>query len=195
MIEDRYIISDASKILEIEPHVLRYWEEELELDIERNKLGHRYYKESDFELLRKIKLLKEKGLQLRAIKLLLTTTDKDMSEKLLTKEETNNDLSVSNPPTSLSNNSPNPSETNNLKLKQFQEFIKNIIENSFQKNTVILKEELINEVSMEVRNIMRDKEALDEKRFRKLDQTIRERQKARLEVAATSNKRKFFKKK
>ena len=43
--EKGYMISDASKMLEVENHVLRYWEEELELPIPRNELGHRYYRE------------------------------------------------------------------------------------------------------------------------------------------------------
>ena len=66
-----YMISDASKMVEVENHVLRYWEEELELPIPRNEMGHRYYRESDIKLLRQIKDLKEQGFQLRAIKKLL----------------------------------------------------------------------------------------------------------------------------
>ena len=44
--EKGYMISDASKMLEVENHVLRYWEEELDLPIPRNELGHRYSRES-----------------------------------------------------------------------------------------------------------------------------------------------------
>ena len=66
-----YMISDASKMIEVENHVLRYWEEELELPIPRNEMGHRYYRESDIKLLRTVKDLKEQGFQLRAIKKLL----------------------------------------------------------------------------------------------------------------------------
>lgn len=66
-----YMISDASKLIEVENHVLRYWEEELELPIPRNEMGHRYYRESDIKLLRTVKDLKEQGFQLRAIKKLL----------------------------------------------------------------------------------------------------------------------------
>ena len=36
----RYSISDASRQIEVENHVLRYWEEELGLAIERNNKGH-----------------------------------------------------------------------------------------------------------------------------------------------------------
>lgn len=71
-----YMISDASKMVEVENHVLRYWEEELELPIPRNEMGHRYYRESDIKLLRSIKDLKEQGFQLRAIKKLLPDLDR-----------------------------------------------------------------------------------------------------------------------
>ena len=37
----RYIISDAAKMVDVEAHVLRYWEDELELPIARNEMGHR----------------------------------------------------------------------------------------------------------------------------------------------------------
>ena len=39
MSETRYIISDAAKMINVEPHVLRYWEEELGMDIPRNDTG------------------------------------------------------------------------------------------------------------------------------------------------------------
>ena len=39
----RYMISDAADMVHVETHVLRYWEEELELAIPRNEMGHRYY--------------------------------------------------------------------------------------------------------------------------------------------------------
>ena len=41
----RYMISDAAAMMHVESHVLRYWEEELELDVPRNEMGHRYYTE------------------------------------------------------------------------------------------------------------------------------------------------------
>ena len=41
MDEVHYLISDASRKVDVEVHVLRYWEEELELAIPRNEMGHR----------------------------------------------------------------------------------------------------------------------------------------------------------
>ena len=35
MAETRYIISDAARMINVEPHVLRYWEEELDINIRR----------------------------------------------------------------------------------------------------------------------------------------------------------------
>ena len=69
---ERYLmISDAAKEVQVESHVLRYWEEELHLPIRRNELGHRYYTEDDVELFKQIKSMKEGGLQLKAIKMIL----------------------------------------------------------------------------------------------------------------------------
>ena len=67
----RYMISDAAKKVEVEAHVLRYWEEELELPIARNELGHRYYTRENIRIFQNIKELKERGFQLKAIKVLL----------------------------------------------------------------------------------------------------------------------------
>lgn len=71
MQEVRYMISDTARKVDVEAHVLRYWEEELEIPIARNEMGHRYYTPDNIRLLKNIKDLKEQGFQLRAIKLLL----------------------------------------------------------------------------------------------------------------------------
>ncbi len=68
---DYLFISDAAKEVKVESHVLRYWEEELHLPIKRNELGHRYYTQEDVERFKQIKGMKERGLQLKAIKMIL----------------------------------------------------------------------------------------------------------------------------
>ena len=70
--EERYLISETAKLVGVESHVLRYWEEELKLPIRRNELGHRYYTKEDVEQFREIRKLKEQGLQLKAIRTVLT---------------------------------------------------------------------------------------------------------------------------
>ena len=64
----RYMISDAAAAVDVETHVLRYWEDELGLDVPRNELGHRYYTRDNIKQFLRIKELKEKGYQLRAIR-------------------------------------------------------------------------------------------------------------------------------
>ncbi len=73
-----FLISDAAKKVKVEAHVLRYWEEELGLPIKRNELGHRYYTEDDVKRFQEIKDLKERGLQLKAIRMVLKNGKLDM---------------------------------------------------------------------------------------------------------------------
>lgn len=75
---NNYLISDAAKQVKVEAHVLRYWEEELGLPIKRNELGHRYYTAEDVEQFKEIKDLKERGLQLKAIRMILKNGKLDM---------------------------------------------------------------------------------------------------------------------
>ena len=64
--EVRYMISEASKRVNVEAHVMRHWEEELGLNIGRTEMGHRYYTEEDVRLFNCIKELKEQGMLLKA---------------------------------------------------------------------------------------------------------------------------------
>lgn len=69
--EVHFMISEAAKRVEVETHVLRYWEEELELPIERTEMGHRYYTEENIQLFNCIKELKEQGMLLKELKMLI----------------------------------------------------------------------------------------------------------------------------
>ena len=74
--EDKtYSVSEAVRLVGVESHVLRYWEEELHISIQRNAQGHRLYSKGNITLFRKVKDWKEKGLQLKAIRILLAQTD------------------------------------------------------------------------------------------------------------------------
>jgi len=79
MSETRYIISDAAKMVDVEPHVLRYWEEELGMEIPRNEMGHRYYTDREIKTFINVRNLKEKGFQLKAIKMILSTVSENLS--------------------------------------------------------------------------------------------------------------------
>lgn len=71
MDKKEYSVSEAVKLCGVPSHVLRYWEEELQLQIRRTSQGHRTYSREDISLFQKVKDLKEKGIQLKAIRVLL----------------------------------------------------------------------------------------------------------------------------
>lgn len=62
------MIKDAAKNLGVESHVLRYWEEELGLEIKRNSMGHRYYDARDIKMFKEVKDLRDRGFSLKDIK-------------------------------------------------------------------------------------------------------------------------------
>ncbi len=83
---NNYLISDAAKQVNVEAHVLRYWEEELGLPIKRNELGHRFYTQGDVDRFREIKDMKERGLQLKAIRMILKDGKIDRLENMQVEE-------------------------------------------------------------------------------------------------------------
>lgn len=197
MKEVRYIISDASRKLKVEPHVLRYWEEELHLDIPRNEMGHRHYTEENMELLSKIKNLKEKGFQLKAIKLALPQIDQidKMDEVNLyrLREELNlraegldgSSLAVVKPEAGEVAQDPGQ------KMEQFKNIMRDLISDAIRENTQILStsvsENISDNVIKEMDYLIRDKEEKEEERFRHLDEVIRGMQKTRQEAAAADS--------
>ena len=87
MAERRYSISQASRLVGVENHVLRYWEDELHLEIPRDRKNQRYYTKLHIEMFQKINELKEKGYQLKAIEPVLKRMldgekDLDLNEAL-----------------------------------------------------------------------------------------------------------------
>ncbi len=85
MTEIYYMISDVSRILDIPANVLRYLEYHLSLSIKRTELGHRYYLQEDIDLLRAVKVLRDKGFHLKIIKSILPYINqvKDLEEEKL----------------------------------------------------------------------------------------------------------------
>lgn len=57
MSEIRYMISDAARQVGVEAHVLRSWEEELDIKVGRTELGHRYYTDKTIYIMKKVKEL------------------------------------------------------------------------------------------------------------------------------------------
>ena len=78
-----FSISDASKKLNVESHVLRYWEEELNLNIPRNEQGHRCYDDDHMATFKYISELRDDGYSLNEIRSILSgeNTQKILPEK------------------------------------------------------------------------------------------------------------------
>ena len=204
--EKRYFISDASKMVDVESHVLRYWEEELLIDIPRNEMGHRYYTDFHIKLLKNIKELKEQGFQLKAIKMLLpelmegkeVTSDRleKIKEEMLSHLDTVETQNV----TSVVNSGINAVENgnNNTKLEQFEAIIGNIVSKALENNNDALGKNVSDRVSdsviKEMDYLMRMRDEHEEERYKRLDETIRNYQTCRKEVAAASEEKGILKK-
>ena len=211
MAEIHYLISDASKKVDVESHVLRYWEEELELEIPRNEMGHRYYTEFHIRLFRQIKELKEKGYQLKAIKNALDKMTGVMGEIVVSEDIMEEDMKTA---WKDSKNEPDSKETgiskvepaqaqiviNEEKMEQFQTIMNHVIGQALDANREKLSNDVgeivSDKVMKEFEYLMRVNDEKEEERFKQLDETIRSYQKntkGRAEAAAT--KVPFFKKK
>lgn len=91
MEEKEYSVSEAVRLIGVESHVLRYWEEELQVKVGRTSQGHRVYSEENIEVFRQAKRLKEKGIQLKAIRVLLESApgseNRNLAETILEADE------------------------------------------------------------------------------------------------------------
>lgn len=187
MKETRYLISETAKLVQVEPHVLRYWEEELGLSIKRNEMGHRYYTDKDLEIFQKIKELKKEGLQLKTIKEKLHEKDgilpveengisgEDISKQQKTEpgfQEERIQVKIVTPQKFLTEQ---PFEKKAEKQKRKSE--QPTKEERFQ----AIMERLIHDIELKERK---------EGRYRRLDEAIRRHQQSRKMVAATQENRK-----
>ena len=82
MEQKEYSVSEAVRLVGVESHVLRYWEEELQIEIKRTSQGHRVYSEQNIETFRKVRELKEHGLQLKAIRVVLEKEESALQESV-----------------------------------------------------------------------------------------------------------------
>lgn len=202
----RYIISDASKLVDVEQHTLRYWEDELKLDIERSALGHRLYSEEDISTFKKIKVLKEQGFQLKAIKMILPDMDKletlDPASLLKLKDRINAeeirvddlvDSKKSELVTGAGGNTMNLSSASTDRMGQFRVIMKDIMSDALKDNNIELSDtvsmNVTNSVIKEMDYMMRLKEEREEERYKQFDKLLREYQSSRSHSAASKEKR------
>ena len=199
MSEIHYLISDASKKVDVESHVLRYWEDELEMDIPRNEMGHRYYTDFHIRLFKQIKELKEKGYQLKAIKAALARTLENDGEMVVPSDVLEEDvvaaLKECTEKESMELKNLDDRELTALmaeeKAEQFRTLMSQMIGQAIEENNEKLSQDIsrmVNDkVLKEMDYLMRVADERDEERFRQLDESIRLYQKegkGRAEAAA-----------
>ncbi|MDO5540494.1 MAG: helix-turn-helix domain-containing protein [Eubacteriales bacterium] len=192
----RYLISDAAKMVAVEAHVLRYWEEELELPIGRTELGHRYYTRENIETFQNIKKLKEEGLQLKAIKVILqetnqfSKTDGNGRDYIRKKAEGEDNIfaDADQTPPSAEETSLTVMENNAQKLKQFQDLVEGIVEKVVKENNAELQRCMEASIAKETDYLLHMQEKREEERFRRLDEAIRAHQKNQRYVAASKER-------
>ena len=183
-----YTISEAAKLMNVEPHVLRYWEDELNLNISRNSMGHRIYTDDDLKTFKSIQHLKANHISL-----------KDIRDQLPASEAPS--PSAVYPAEKGTVKTPGSSGTGD-KMTQFKSILTNIIKDAMRENSKEMSDNISSRVSDNVRKeidfLIRQQEEAAEIRFRQLDETIRTFQKARQEAAIAKvsenkgKKKKFF---
>ena len=173
----RYMISDAAGLVNVEAHVLRYWEEELQLNIPRNEMGHRYYTKENIQQFLKIKELKEQGYQLKAIKMVIHNGKNQEEAAALTNANAAlAERSVPNQPTAVKQTVSYTSAEE--KMAQFRILMSGIVKEALADNNQDLSKEIGENVGdrvlKEMNYLMREQDEQEEERFRKLDAAIRE---------------------
>lgn len=175
----RYMISDAANIVHVESHVLRYWEDELELNIPRNEMGHRYYTKENIAEFQRIKELKEQGYQLKAIRMIVHNGPIEglTAEAPLPVAQAVQPVAPQQLPVKNTAESPQSILNNTDKMAQFTELMTEIVGKALAANNEELgqsiSEEVGKQVIKEMNYLMREREEAEEDRFRRLDAAIR----------------------
>ena len=216
MDETHYSISEAGKLVGVESHVLRYWEDELQLEIPRNGKSHRYYTELHIRLFQKIKELKEKGYQLKAIeqvlKKMIDGEDEGNPDELLEQNAVNilkegnveGEMEGEAKIRMLQKKENTAVLGNQEKMEQFQQLMNHVIGQAvgqaIRDNNEVLSQEISRQVNdrmiQEMEYMMRVNDERQEERFKMLDEQLRAYQKeskGKAEAAAT--RLPFFKRK
>ena len=206
--EVRFMISEAAKQVDVESHVLRYWEEELDLKIGRTEMGHRYYTNDDIQLFRCIKKLKDEGMLLRELKPLipeLKETRLKIKSGGTSKETAASAPSPAPvpgvPPVSAPDSSPasplastpvSAPESGDVMIplknvEQMRALVGDVFREALSENNTVLKKDISSTVTADVVHemdfLLQAKERQQEEHFRRLDSLIRQQQATRKESA------------
>lgn len=162
-----YMISEAAKQVNVEPHALRYWEDELSLTIGRTEMGHRYYTKEDIQLFRCIKELKEQGILLRDLKELIPDMLTTKQELQLRRE------------TKLAKEKETPVQQELSAENATENELETLLRKALTENNQVLTETLLKGMDM----LLQIQEQQEEERYRKLDFVIRQQQTMRKNAA------------
>lgn len=189
-----FLITDAAKQVQVENHVLRYWEEELGLTIKRNEMGHRYYTKDDIQSLIKVKQLKDQGIQLKAIRTMLHGEKKEFG---MVQFKANQGALKENPPMMAEVENRQLQEEHSVvtggdaqtdKIIRLQELLKQLIGETVKENTRGVYEEMRDSILKEIDYQFRTQEEHEDKReeerrkreeehFKNIDELLRNKSK------------------
>ena len=175
-----YMISEAAKHVGVESHVLRYWEEELDLPIGRTEMGHRHYTEEDIQLFSCIKELKEQGLLLKEIKQLLP--DMLRTKALLKARKSDAPKAAA----SINEVADPQDPALSVYLPLLEESLRKILLENYQILEGSLGKSVSEKVTKEMDFLLQAKERLEEDRYRKLDHLLRQQQALRKEASKSA---------
>lgn len=183
----RYMISDAATMAGVESHVLRYWEDELDLTIPRNEMGHRYYTRENIMEFQKIKSLKEQGYQLKAIRTILHNGG-EVPPPAPHATDSTDKASVPVP----AGPAPLAALTAEDRMEQFRELMSDIVGQAISRNndelSQIISQDVHETVLKEMNYLFREQEDAEEERFKKLDAALRGTVRAKRPLFARSDK-------
>ena len=180
--EVRFMISEAAKQVNVESHVLRYWEEELALTIGRTEMGHRYYTKDDIQLFCCIKKLKNEGMLLKDLKPLIPEL-KEKKSKLKTPEKEKTQLQTVT------------SETGDILLPlntidQMRALVGDVFREALNENNSILKNDISSTITTDVIHEMDFILEAKERRFGKLPEKAAQTAMAKTAVSAAGTGKK-----
>lgn len=182
--QETLLISETSKQVGVETHVLRYWEEELQLPIKRNDMGHRYYTAEDVKRFKEIKVMKEQGLQLKAIKTILQNEGLELGEK----EDNAADFMLGKRQKFVVSLSEDNDKEEKAKRLQYllQHMMTETVKNANRELCAEIKESILKELDYQFR-IREEREEeqwkKEEEHFRKIDEMLRARYKSKEKIS------------
>lgn len=182
-----YGIKEAAQELGTETHVLRFWEEELALQIERNAQGRRVYTEEDMQTFREVMKWKEQGLALKEIKAFLHGDGKSSERRIIVyRPRGEKDMEERNVEVKKNELQQDAvwKEGKEEKARRFQELLKQFISESIRESNAELleavKEGIFKELDyqfrqQEERELEREKARTEKEdaHFKQLDENLR----------------------